>query len=65
MRVSTGSIFEKLHPKTPPLLLLLLLLLLLKWLYSPMRTFASLMDFFQSSTIDLTVPRPHLGFPNC
>jgi hypothetical protein len=27
----------------------LLLLLLLRWLYSPMRTFASLMDFSQSS----------------
>jgi hypothetical protein len=26
-----------------------LLLLLLRWLYSPMRTFASLMDFSQSS----------------
>jgi hypothetical protein len=39
--------------------------LLLKWLYSPMRTFASLMDFSQSSPIDLTVPRPHLRFPNC
>jgi hypothetical protein len=48
------------------ILLLLLLLLLLKWLYSPMRTFASLMDFSQLSlTIDLTVPRPHLRFPNC
>jgi len=33
---------------------------LLKWLYSPMWTFASLMDFSQSSLIDLTVPRPHL-----
>jgi hypothetical protein len=40
-------------------------LLLLKWLYSPMRTFASLTDFSQSSlSIDLTVPRPHLRFPN-
>jgi hypothetical protein len=47
------------------LLLLLLLLLLLRWLYSPMRTFASLMDFSQSSPIDLTVSRPYLGFPNC
>jgi hypothetical protein len=29
---------------------------------------SSLMDFSQLSlflTIDLTVPRPHLGFPNC
>jgi hypothetical protein len=46
-------------------ILLLLLLLLLKWLYSPMRTFASLIDFSQSSLIDLTGPRPHLRFPNC
>jgi hypothetical protein len=38
---------------------------LLKWLYSPMWTFASLMDFSQSSPIDLTVPRPLLRFPNC
>jgi hypothetical protein len=30
-------------------LLLLLLLLLLKWLYSPVQTFVSLMDFSQSS----------------
>jgi hypothetical protein len=43
--------------------LLLLLLLLLRWLYSPKRTFASLVDFSQSSPIDLTVPRPHLRFP--
>jgi hypothetical protein len=46
-------------------LLLLLLLLFLRFLYSPVRTFASLMDFSQSSPIDLTVPRPHLRFPNC
>jgi hypothetical protein len=39
------------------------LLFLLKWLYSPMRTFTSLMDFSQTSLIDLTVPRPHLRFP--
>jgi hypothetical protein len=39
--------------------------LLLKWLYSPMRTFASLMGLSRSSLIDLTVPRPHLRFPNC
>jgi hypothetical protein len=31
-----------------------------------MRTFASLMDLSQSFlTIDLTVPKPHLRFPNC
>jgi hypothetical protein len=47
------------------LFLLLLLLLLLKWLYNPMQTLASLMDFSQSSSIDLTDPRPHLRFPNC
>jgi hypothetical protein len=46
-------------------LFLLFLLLILRWLYSLMRTFASLMDFSQSSSIDLTVPRPHLRFPNC
>jgi hypothetical protein len=40
-------------------------LLIIKWLYSPMRTFASLMGFSQSSLIDLTVPRPHLRFRNC
>jgi hypothetical protein len=45
------------------------LLLLLKWLCSPMRTFASLMHFSQLSLYlfffyDLTVPRPHLRFPN-
>jgi hypothetical protein len=39
--------------------------LLLRWLYSPMWAFASLMDFSQSSPIDLTVPRPHLRFPHC
>jgi hypothetical protein len=33
--------------------ILLLLLLLLRWLYSPMWTFASLMDLSQSSLIDL------------
>jgi hypothetical protein len=41
------------------------LILLLRWLYSPVWTFASLMDFSQSCPIDLTVPRPHLRFPNC
>jgi hypothetical protein len=35
--------------KGSKILLLLLLLLLLSWLYSPMRTFASLMDFSPSS----------------
>jgi hypothetical protein len=45
---------------------LYLYLLLLKWLYSPMRTFASLMDLSQSPlSIDLTVSRSHLRFPNC
>jgi hypothetical protein len=34
---------------TTPLREVLLLLLLLRWLYSPMWTFASLMDFSQSS----------------
>jgi hypothetical protein len=45
----------------------LLLLLLLKWLYSPMRTFSSLMDFSQSSLLKSIwlLPRSHLRFPNC
>jgi hypothetical protein len=41
------------------------LLLLLRWLYIPMRTFTSLMDFSRSSLIYLTFPRSHLRFPNC
>jgi hypothetical protein len=41
-------------------------ILLLRWLYSPMRTFASLMDFSQSPLlIGLTVLKPHPRFPNC
>jgi hypothetical protein len=43
--------------------ILLLLLLLLRWLYSPMRTFTSLMDFFQSSVQSSWLFRGHiLGF---
>jgi hypothetical protein len=59
------SVKRKKHRDNFTFLLLLLLLLLLRWLYSPMRTIASLMDPSQSSPIDLIVPRPHLKFPNC
>jgi hypothetical protein len=46
-----------------PCVIYLLLLLLLKWLYSPMRTLASLMDLSQSSRQSIWLFRSHiLGF---